>query len=200
MRPLPSSNGCSVTSHRCASPALISPSSPVGAFTQARKLSISRASRAAGGATKCTRWRCTGPETTSIGPAASSRHAPTRMRATPLYPVGNSAACQPNSRSGVSRAPQRPVASSTIATTPSTCRSTGASAPMSTPSRRAIDERTEATGSASPSMALVLTTSSVSAARLAWPWAAKPTSARRPVSKPCARLTRSSAGASVGKS
>jgi hypothetical protein len=42
-----------------------------------------------------------------------------------------------------------------------------ASAPMSTPRRRAILERTEATFSCSPSISLVLTTSSVSATKLA---------------------------------
>jgi hypothetical protein len=41
------------------------------------------------------------------------------------------------------------------------------SAPMSTPSLRAMDERTDSTLSCSPSISLVLTTSSVSAARLA---------------------------------
>jgi hypothetical protein len=40
-------------------------------------------------------------------------------------------------------------------------------APMSTPSLRAMDERTDSTLSCSPSISLVLTTSSVSAARLA---------------------------------
>jgi hypothetical protein len=43
----------------------------------------------------------------------------------------------------------------------------GARAPMSTPNLRAIDERTDSTLSCSPSISLVLTTSSVSAARLA---------------------------------
>jgi hypothetical protein len=59
------------------------------------------------------------------------------------------------------------VASSTISTTPSTYRSTGATAPLSTPKRRAMDERTDSTFSTSPSISLVLTTSSVKAARLA---------------------------------
>ncbi len=78
-----------------------------------------------------------------MAPFSSLRHPPIWIRDRPLKQVGNKAACHANKRSWVSGASQRAVASSTISTTPSTCRSTGASAPISTPSRRAIDERTE---------------------------------------------------------
>ena len=42
------------------------------------------------------------PQTGLIGPDLSSRQAPTLMRAIPLRPVGNRAACQANKRSLVS--------------------------------------------------------------------------------------------------
>ena len=41
-------------------------------------------------------FRPIGPETTCIGPR-SSRQAPTLIRGMPLRPVGNRAACHPNS-------------------------------------------------------------------------------------------------------
>ncbi len=52
-----------------------------------------------------------------------------------------------------------------------------------------MDERTDATLSCSPSISLVLTTSSVSTDRLAWSRSAMPTSASRPINSPWARLT-----------
>ena len=57
--------------------------------------------------------------------------------------------------------------SSTMSTKPSTCRSVGANAPMSTPRRRAMDERTESGLSFSPSISLVLSTSSVRTRKVA---------------------------------
>ena len=71
---------------------------------------------------------------------------------------------------------------------------------MSTPSLRAIDERTDSTLSCSPSISLVLTTSSVSAARLAWSRKAMPTSARRPINNPWARLTSAMGPANAARS
>jgi len=114
--------------------------------------------------------------------------------------VGNKAACHSNKRSRVIGALQLAVASSTISTTPSAWRSTGARAPMSTPSRRAIEERTDATSSCSPSISLVLMTSSVNTDRLAWSRRAIPTSASRPINRPWARLTSASGWASAARS
>ncbi|SIN83089.1 hypothetical protein SAMN05444168_0708 [Paraburkholderia phenazinium] len=132
IRPLPSSKGSNVTNHRWASPALRTGGSPESLLTQSRNRTVSASSRSAGGASKWTRWRPIGPETTCMGPFASSRQVPTRTRDMPLKPVGNRTACQANRRSLVTVASRRVVASSNISTTPSTCRSTGASAPMST--------------------------------------------------------------------
>ncbi|EXI71417.1 MAG: hypothetical protein AW07_03646 [Candidatus Accumulibacter sp. SK-11] len=61
-------------------------------------------------------------------------------------------------------------------------------------------ERTDSTLSCSPSIALVLTTSSVSADRLAWSRKAMPRSARRPSNRPWARLTSTSEPASTVRS
>jgi hypothetical protein len=68
-----------------------------------------------------------------------ARDAPVAIveRMNRLYPVGNSDACQPNSRAFVSGSLYFCVASSIMSTTPSTLRSAGASAPMSMPRRRA---------------------------------------------------------------
>src|SRR5215471_15878563 len=95
------------------------------------------------------------PETTCISPALSSRQAPVLIFVMPLRSVGNSAACQPNSRSSVKDRSQRPVASSIISTTPSTLRSAGLRPPMSKPRRRATDERTCSASRFSPSISLV---------------------------------------------
>ena len=65
-------------------------------------LLISASRRSAFGASK---WTCSfpiGPETTCIGPVLSSRQAPALIFVMPLRPVGNSEACQANSRSAVS--------------------------------------------------------------------------------------------------
>ena len=71
-------------------------------LNHSRKRRISSSRRAAAGASKCTRSRPTGPDTTCIGPVRSSRHAPTVIRVHPAAPVGNSDACHANSRSAVS--------------------------------------------------------------------------------------------------
>src|SRR5689334_16305565 len=60
---------------------------------------------------------------------------------------------------------------------------------MSTPRCRAIDDLTDATSSRSPSISLVFVTSAVRAPRLASSRSAPPTSASRPSSRPCERLT-----------
>ena len=66
-------------------------------------------------------------------------------------------------RSAVSAARKLRVASSTISATPSTWLSWGATPPSGRPSRRAMEERTLAGGSVSPSMAEVATASAVAA-------------------------------------
>ena len=71
---------------------------------------------------------------------------------------------------------------------------------MSTPRRRAMEERTDSKLSCSPSISLVLMTSSVSADRLAWSRSAMPTSASRPINSPWAWLTSTIDWAKVGKS
>ncbi len=68
IRPLPSSNGCNVTNHKWASPALINGGSLDDPLTQPKNRSISDLMRLAGGASKCTRCRPRGPDTTCIGP------------------------------------------------------------------------------------------------------------------------------------
>ena len=63
-----------------------------------------------------------------------------------------------------------------------------------------MDERTDSTLSCSPSISLVLTTSSVNAARLARSRSAMPMSARRPINNPWARLTSAMGSASAARS
>ena len=52
IRPLPSSNRCSVTNHRCPNPALRRGGISVSALSQSRKQTISRGRHSAGGASK----------------------------------------------------------------------------------------------------------------------------------------------------
>lgn len=67
--------------------------------------------------------------------------------------------------------------------------STGANALMFTPRWRAMDERADCALSCSPSISLVLSTSSVRTDMLAWSRRAMPTSFSCPSNRPCARLT-----------